>query len=284
MERNLHQKGKQKMDDKQLMTISQFAKAVGTTRRTLIFYDQKGVFKPQKIMANGYRYYSYEQIYKMNFILGLRDLGLSVENIKDYLNDNSSETLNQKLGELKEKVQTRIKNLQEVLAILNQKEEHNTQLTDVDFYVVKKVFLPRRDFWCSDFKVDCSEKEIAQAYSNFYQRLGAGIMANNMLSGFLTDLPQAHANCYADAGFRIIKEKSFDNQVNVPMLSQATGEYVVVKVKDDGAGIEKGLAALRTFVTQRGLKIGNNLWQFNIGMDIQRLGLTENSILAYRIV
>ena len=77
MERNLHQKGKQKMDDKQLMTISQFAKAVGTTRRTLIFYDQKGVFKPQKIMANGYRYYSYEQIYKMNFILGLRDLGLS---------------------------------------------------------------------------------------------------------------------------------------------------------------------------------------------------------------
>ncbi|MFR0771531.1 MAG: hypothetical protein ACLSH6_05740 [Limosilactobacillus pontis] len=38
-------------------------------------------------MANGYRY-CYEQIYKMNFILGLRDLGLSVENIKDYLNDN----------------------------------------------------------------------------------------------------------------------------------------------------------------------------------------------------
>lgn len=62
------------MDDKQLMTISQFAKAVGTTRRTLLFYDQKGIFKPKKAMANGYRYYGYEQIYKMNFILGLRDL------------------------------------------------------------------------------------------------------------------------------------------------------------------------------------------------------------------
>ena len=65
------------MDNQQLMTISQFAKAVGTTRRTLIFYDQKGIFKPQKTEDNGYRYYSYEQIYKMNFILGLRDLGLS---------------------------------------------------------------------------------------------------------------------------------------------------------------------------------------------------------------
>lgn len=272
------------MEDKQLMTISQFAKTVGTTRRTLIFYDQKGIFKPQKTMANGYRYYSYEQIYRINFILGLRDLGLSVENIKDYLNDNSSETLNRKLGELKEKVQTRIKNLQQVLTILNQKEEHNTQLTNVGFYVVKKIFLPCREFWCSDFKVDCSEKEIAQAYSNFYQRLGAGTMANSMLSGFLTDLPQAQANRYADAGFRIIKEKSFDSQANVPVISQPNGEYVVVKVKNDGAGIEKGLAALRAFVAQHGLKIGNDLWQFNLGVDIQRLGLTENSILAYQII
>lgn len=272
------------MDDKQLMTISQFAKAVGTTRRTLLFYDQKGIFKPKKTMANGYRYYGYEQIYKMNFILGLRDLGLSVGNIKDYLNDNSSETLNRKLGELKEKVQTRIKNLQQVLAILDQKEEDNTQLTNVGFYVVKKIFFPLREFWCSDFKVDCSEKEIAQAYSNFYQRLGAGIMANNMLSGFLTDLPQAQANCYADAGFRIIKEKSFASLINMPVMNQANGEYVVVKVKNDGAGIEKGLAALRDFVAQQGLKIGNDLWQFNLGVDIKRLGLTENSILAYQII
>lgn len=272
------------MDNQQLMTISQFAKAVGTTRRTLIFYDQKGIFKPQKTEDNGYRYYSYEQIYKMNFILGLRDLGLSVDNIKDYLNDSSSATLNRKLGELKEKVQTRIKNLQQVLAILNQKEENNTQLTNVDFYVVKRIFFPQRAFWCSDFEVDCAEKEIAQAYSNFYQRLGAGIMANNMLSGFLTDLPQAQANSYPNAGFRIIKEKSFDSQVNMPVMDQASGEYVVVKVKNDGPGIEKGLAALRQFATQQGLKIGNDLWQFNLGVDIKRLGLTENSILAYQII
>lgn len=267
-----------------LMTISQFAKIAGTTRRTLIFYDQQGIFKPAQIRDNGYRYYTYEQIYQMNFILGLRELGLSVEEIKDYLNDRSSEALNKRLGVLKEKVQTRIKSLQEVLAILNQKEENNTQLANVDFYAAKRSFLPLREFWCSDFKVDCSEQEIAEAYSSFYQQLGTGMMANKRLSGFLTALPQARANQYADSGFRIIKEKSFDNQVSVPVIDQPNGEYIVVKVKNTGQGIEKGLSTIRQFAADEHLEIGDNLWQFNIGVDIKRLGLTESSILAYRIL
>lgn len=31
----------------------------------------------------------------------------------------------------------------------------------------KEMFLPDHDFWCFDFKVDCSEAEIASAYSQF---------------------------------------------------------------------------------------------------------------------
>lgn len=208
------------MPDQQLMTISRFAKVVGSTRRTLLFYDQKGLFKPIKTMDNGYRYYTYSQIYQINFILGLRELGLSVEEIKDYLNDNSSITLNRKLSDLKEKVRVRIKNLQQVLAILDRKETNNITLTNVDFYEVRRSFFPAREFWCSDFKADCSEKDIAQAYSNFYQRVGAGTMANSMLSGFLTDLPQLRPDLYATAGFRIIKEKSFNGEVNMPVINQ----------------------------------------------------------------
>lgn len=49
-----------------------------------------------KIEENGYRYYSYEQLYQIGFILGLRDLGLLVEEIKDYLGDSSRDALNKK--------------------------------------------------------------------------------------------------------------------------------------------------------------------------------------------
>ncbi|MCT7705158.1 MAG: MerR family transcriptional regulator [Lactobacillus gasseri] len=55
------------------------------------------MFKPMKTKKNGYRYYSYKQLYQISFILGLRDLELLVEEIKDYLSDSSRVALNRKL-------------------------------------------------------------------------------------------------------------------------------------------------------------------------------------------
>lgn len=78
--------------------------------------------------------------------MGLRDLGLSVEEIKDYLSNDSSDALNKKLIPLRQKIEQRIQNLQQILTILRQKESHNTQLRNTDFYVAKKCFLPKREF------------------------------------------------------------------------------------------------------------------------------------------
>ena len=271
------------MPDEKLLSISEFARLAGTTRRTLIFYDQKDVFKPKKIAENGYRYYDYEQLYQIGFILGLRDLGLSVEEIKDYLSDDSSDALDKKLVPLKHKIELRIQNLKQILTILEEKEASNTHLTNRDFYVVKKCYLPERSFWCSDFKVDCSEQEIASAYSRFYQSRGAGVMANKKLSGFLKGFPKAQGNKYADSGFRIIKEKSYNQKVNVPVITQNDGDYVIVKVQNTGEGIEKGLSKIREYASQNGLQLGDDLWQYNLGLNIEKLGLTKDSILAYEI-
>lgn len=213
--------------------------------------------------------------------MGLRDLGLSVEEIKDYLSDDSSDALNKKLIPLRQKIEQRIQNLQQILAILRQKESDNTQLRNTDFYVAKKCFLPKREFWCSDFKADCFEEEIARAYSEFYREVSAGLMTNKLLSGFLTDLPQARANQYADSGFRIIKEKVYDDEVKIPILTQNDGEYIVVKVKNTEDGMEKGLTEIRKYAETNNLQLGDDLWQFNIGINIERLGLTKDSILAY---
>ena len=62
------------------------------------------------------------------------------------------------------------------------------------------------------------------------------IMANKNLSSFLTDLPQAKADTYANSGFRIIKKKSYNPKVNIPIITQTDGNYLMygfrVKVKN----------------------------------------------------
>ena len=78
--------------------------------------------------------------------------------------------------------------------------------------------------------------------------------------------------------------KPYKIKDNVPMINQKYGSYVVVKVKNTESGIGKGLAAIRAFIQKNNLRIGNDLWQFNIGLNIVQLGLTKDGILAYEIL
>lgn len=65
-----------------MLKISDMANLANTTRRTLIFYDEEGIFKPDKRTEAGYRYYNYDQLYDLMFILGLRSLDIPLEEIK----------------------------------------------------------------------------------------------------------------------------------------------------------------------------------------------------------
>ncbi|MEY8531635.1 hypothetical protein [Lactobacillus taiwanensis] len=101
-------------------------------------------------------------------------------------------------------------------------------------------------------------------------------MTTKNLSGFITDLPQAKANTYVNSGFRIIKEKSYNQKANIPIISQNDGNYLIVKVENTNEGIETGLAAIRKYAQDNNFKIGNDLWQFKIGLSIEKLGLTKS--------
>ena len=79
----------------------------------------------------------------------------------------------------------------------------------------------------------------------------------------------------------IIKKKVYDDEVKIPILTQNDGEYIVVKVKNTEDGMEKGLTEIRKYAETNNLQLGDDLWQFNIGINIERLGLTKDSILAY---
>ena len=48
-----------------MYTIGQFSKLTGVSTKTLIWYDNVGVLKPEKVDEdNGYRYYSDESLKK----------------------------------------------------------------------------------------------------------------------------------------------------------------------------------------------------------------------------
>lgn len=69
-----------------MFRIGDFSRVARVSCRLLRYYDEIGLFRPARIERDtGYRYYSAAQLPRLNRILVLRDLGLSLEQIAQAL-------------------------------------------------------------------------------------------------------------------------------------------------------------------------------------------------------
>src|SRR5574340_1595784 len=73
-------------------SIADVARMSGVTARTLRHYDEIGLLEPAYVGANGYRYYEDEQLLRLQQILVLRELGLSLAQIAEAV-DSEPDTL-----------------------------------------------------------------------------------------------------------------------------------------------------------------------------------------------
>lgn len=77
----------------QYFTTSELAKMCGVTKHTLFHYDEIGLLKPEFINAKGYRYYSFRQSYFLDIINVLKKAGSSLQEIKDFFQNQNTPQL-----------------------------------------------------------------------------------------------------------------------------------------------------------------------------------------------
>ncbi|WP_053954974.1 MerR family transcriptional regulator [Inediibacterium massiliense] len=94
------------MKDKFL--IGELSSLFNISTDTLRYYDKIGLLKPDYDQKNGYRYYSIRNFFKLSRILFLKQLDISLEDIKKYMNhkniDNLLKLLKDKEEEIDEKI------------------------------------------------------------------------------------------------------------------------------------------------------------------------------------
>lgn len=106
-----------------LFTAGQFASLHHLNKRTLHYYDDISLFSPAYKGKNGYRYYTFQQSAELESILALRELNMSIEEIKEYLNRPTVERFislsEKKIGE----IDNTIRNLEILRNVLRKKQE-----------------------------------------------------------------------------------------------------------------------------------------------------------------
>ncbi|SDK82164.1 MerR family transcriptional regulator [Natronincola ferrireducens] len=78
---------------KEKFLIGEISKIFDISTDTLRYYDRIGLLKPDYDEVNRYRYYSIEKFFILSRILFLKGLGISLEDIKNYFNNQNTDHL-----------------------------------------------------------------------------------------------------------------------------------------------------------------------------------------------
>ena len=134
------------------MTVGEMAKKMGTTVRTLQYYDKEGLLTPSAESYGGFRLYTDKDIVKLHQILSMKHLGFSLGDIKNKLvvTGTPSDMINF-LSEHAAELKAKINGLSESLKTVETLMEEVAQMHTTDFKkyadIVVNLQMKNEDYW-----------------------------------------------------------------------------------------------------------------------------------------
>ena len=118
-------------------TTGELAKLCGVTVRTVQYYDSRNILVPSELSEGGRRLYSEEDLHRMKIICFLRELGLPINSIGDFLSDEDpgkviTLLLEQQKASLQEEINLRQTQLDKL-------EDLKRELKSVDNFSVESI-------------------------------------------------------------------------------------------------------------------------------------------------
>ncbi len=113
-------------------TVQKLSKIAGISSRTLRYYDEIGILKPARINPSGYRIYGQSEVDMLQQILFYRELGVSLEKIKEIITAPSFDVISalrnhrENLLEKRDQLDRLIANVNKTIAF----KERRTTMTD----------------------------------------------------------------------------------------------------------------------------------------------------------
>lgn len=123
-------------------TTGEFAKILGVSKHTLFHYDKIGIFSPEFKGENEYRYYSAFQVEPFFVICSLKELGMSLNEIKTYLDKKNPQALTILLLAQNKKIDAEINKLIAIKELVS----HKIKLTESVFDInTEKIYISKEN-------------------------------------------------------------------------------------------------------------------------------------------
>lgn len=159
--------------DEELISISDFSRLSGIKRKNLIFYDECGLLPPDRVGSNGYRYYTAAQLRTVHIILAFREMGFSLKDIKDILQNRYPDRILALFADQEKNLAAEIARLQDSLHMMRAYQTMLNAARRVDEDRIELVERARQPVFFGpeiEFYEDLNRYEIIAA---FYESAGA---------------------------------------------------------------------------------------------------------------
>lgn len=171
------------------LTTSQFAKLHNVNNRTLHYYDEIGLFQPNTKGENGYRYYDLSQSLQFEYILMLKDLNMTIAQIKEYVQQPTQQKLIGFAEDKEKEIDAKIKELEGLKREIQAKKERmqlcetieQTKIEIVECETETLLFVPY-DFAESDMNTAFSYIKNIWSIEQIRSGVGAVISSEKILS------------------------------------------------------------------------------------------------------
>jgi effector-binding domain-containing protein len=239
-----------------MFKIGDFSRLSRISVKALRYYDEIGLLKPVQVdQFTGYRYYSADQLPRLNYIIALKDTGLSLEEIATLINNSLNPSQMRdifilKQAELRQRLNQERKRLEQVENLLRQIEKEGKM---PDYKIVVKKVEPQ--LIASMRGILPAYGEVGQFYGEIFKHLAKKMIFKPAAATFLI--------CY-DSEY---KERDVDVEVCVPVKKSVPGsdkvkvyelpgvEAACIIHKGPYEGIGEAYGALMAWIESHGYQI-----------------------------
>lgn len=136
------------------MSTKEFATLAQVSKYTLFHYDDIGLFSPEIKNEKNYRYYSIDQLETFDTIRILKDLGMPLKEIKDFMDSRNIQSTIELFDIREKQVDQQIQNLKNIKKYIHNKKKHLVESTTIDFSSISIQEYPERYYLISNVEDD----------------------------------------------------------------------------------------------------------------------------------
>lgn len=262
------------------LTTGEFAKIVGVTKHTLFHYDEIGVFSPELKGENEYRYYSVFQIEPFYVISALKELGMSLKEIKNYLDVRGPEKLIELFDKQEKEIDKKINHLIAIKQLISQKSQATKSL----FYMDNKIILKEENkelLIITEALPSTDDRSLAVSYANHIKNCNRNNITAPYTTGQMISLNNIIKESYVTYSYFHTKI-SLNCKVVYETYSKAKGRYLIAYHTGYNT-IDITYKKMLNFAKENNLKLGEYFFEDAI-LDELSVNGYENFVVKVSIM